>query len=49
MATAGSSECYQRFTPYLEIAGPAIIKVNAVASANNCDISAGFDIILEDN
>ena len=34
--------------PYLRYAGPAIIKLNATAFAEDSDVSGGFDIILED-
>jgi len=46
---AGSSHFQHNYTPYLKIAGPAIIKSQAVSSAVNADVSSGFDVYLVDN
>ena len=35
--------------PYLSIAGPAIIKVQGIASTDDVDGSAGFDVIIAEN
>lgn len=45
----GGSDIQHPFNPYNPFPGPVIIKVQANASANNSDISAGFDLILADN
>ena len=37
------------FMPYNRFAGPGILKIEATGSANNLDVSAGFDGILVDN
>lgn len=47
--SAGASMTVQEFNPYYPLAGPAIIKIQATASANNSDVSAGFDLYLVDN
>ena len=47
--SAGSSASEHDFKPYFRIPGPAILKIQVVASANNVGVSAGFDLILEDS
>ena len=47
LAAAGSSFIQRRFLPYLRIDGPAIVKLHCEnVSANNTDVSGGFDGIL---
>ena len=46
---AGNSHFTHEYNPYRAIPGPAIIKVQAIGSAVNNDVSTGFDIILVDN
>jgi len=48
LATEGTSKYTHKFEPYFKITGPAIIKLRANASANNTDVSGGFDLILVD-
>ncbi len=45
----GSSNVQHIFNPYRKFEGPTFLKVRANASANNTDVSAGFDAILVDN
>ena len=45
--TAGSSHLDHRFKPYFTVTGPAIIKLQGTGSANDADVSAGFDGYLE--
>ncbi len=47
--STGNSLVNHPFTPYFQVPGPAIIKVQGAASAANIDISAGFGGILVDN
>ena len=49
IATEGTNYASHLFEPYFGIQGPAIIKIQANSSANNTDVSAGFDLILIDN
>ncbi len=46
---AGTSYIRHPFDPYFGISGPAIIKIQAMPTANNFDCSAGFDLIMVDN
>jgi hypothetical protein len=47
--TTATNYIQHSFNPYFKIAGPAIIKVQAISSAADTDFSAGFDLILVDN
>lgn len=47
--TTGTSHLRHSFRPYFEIPGPAIIKIKGAVSANDIDVSAGFDLIIVDN
>ncbi len=49
ISTASTSILNHKFNPYYTIEGPAIIKIEADVSADNFDISAGFDAIIVDN
>ncbi len=46
LSTDGTSLVAHEFRPYFAVAGPAIIKLQVNTSANNADISGGFDLIL---
>jgi hypothetical protein len=46
--STGSSSGKENFLPYLKLAGPGILKIQATASANDLDSSAGFSGILVD-
>ena len=46
---SGSTHFQHHYAPYNRFDGPGIFKVQAVGSAANNDVSAGFDIILVDN
>lgn len=48
MQSTGASEIEHDFNPYFRVPGPAIIKMQGVASADDVEASAGFDIILAD-
>lgn len=47
--TPGSSYFLHRYNPYFAIPGPAIVKIQAISSANDSDVSAGFDLFIVDN
>jgi hypothetical protein len=47
--TAGNTDYKHTYMPYPKFTGPCIIKIQAVGSAANVDVSAGFDLILVDN
>ncbi len=49
ISTASTSILNPKFNPYYTIEGPAIIKIEADTSADNFDVSAGFDAIIADN
>jgi len=49
MISTGSTRFQHFYDPYFKVPGPAIIKVDAIASANDNDLSAGFDLYLVDN
>jgi len=49
LESAGTSSRAHQFCPYKKFPGPGIIKLEADASANNSDISGGFDLIIVDN
>jgi hypothetical protein len=46
--TRAQSPFRHMFNPYNKFEGPGILKVQAAGSANDLDVSAGFDLILED-
>lgn len=46
--TRGSNPTHIPFDPFYKIEGPCIVKMQAAASDNNCDVSASFGIILRD-
>lgn len=48
IVAVGTSYFSHPFMPYFRIPGPAIIKIQGRGSANNLDVSAGFDLILKD-
>lgn len=47
--TVGSNYIPQVFNPYFKVEGPAIIKIQVNANANNTTVSGGFDLILVNN
>lgn len=47
--TTGSSYVNHQFAPFAGFVGPAILKVQVNSSANNADVSAGFDLVLVEN
>lgn len=49
LQSTGQSSDEWCFKPHFKIAGPAIIKVQGRASANDIEASAGFDLILVTN
>jgi hypothetical protein len=49
LVSTATSHMQHRYCPYFTIPGPAIIKMQGVASAADLDCSADFDLILVDN
>ena len=49
LALVGSSTVTKNFNPYFKITGPAIIKLQAIGSAVDLDVSASFDGYLVTN
>lgn len=49
LSTSGSSFICYEFNPNLKITEKSLIRLSAAASANNMDISGGFDLVLVDN
>jgi len=49
LTSAGSSNGLVPYLPYLVLNGPGIIKINAIASAADIDVTARFSAILVDN
>jgi len=47
VTSEGSNYVERCFRPYYKIEGPAIIKIQAMSSLDNVDVSAGFDLIKE--
>jgi len=47
IGTRGSNPAEHDYNPYNKFEGPGILKMQGAGSANNLDVSAGFDIILE--
>lgn len=49
LESTGTSYARQVFSPYLKLAGPGIVKIEANTDAANITVSGGFDLILVDN
>tara|TARA_Y100000310_G_scaffold333740_1_gene411905 strand:- start:7119 stop:8036 length:918 start_codon:yes stop_codon:yes gene_type:complete len=49
LIAGGSSNVQHQYNPFKMAAGPAIIKAQATSSANDNDISAGFELIIANN
>lgn len=47
--TTGSNPSMHPYNPYKKFAGPGIFKLQAAGSADNLDVSAGFDLTLVNN
>lgn len=47
--STGDSHLLETFNPHLKVVGPAIMKMQAIGSVANLDISCGFDLILVNN
>ncbi|MCP4343301.1 MAG: hypothetical protein GY799_31605 [Desulfobulbaceae bacterium] len=47
--TRASDPFLHTYLPYNGFNGPGIFKIQAIGSANNLDVSAGFDLILVEN
>jgi len=48
LVTDGTNYIRHVFNPPFSMDGPAILKMQASSDAANTDVSAGFDLILED-
>ena len=46
--TTGNNPAFHPYDPYNKFSGPGILKIQAAGSADNLDVSAGFDLILVD-
>ena len=46
--STGSTEVLHTYSPFNRYDGPCVLKLRAGVGANNCDVSAGFDLILVD-
>lgn len=49
LATEGSNYLSHKYDYPPGFSGPGILKIQANSSANNTDVSGGFDLILVDN
>lgn len=49
VSTTGSNIFNMPFVSYKKVAGPAIIKIQAISSQANTNVSAGFDLFIVDN
>ena len=49
LVSTGTTSFLHTFNPYFAIPGPAIIKMAAIASADNNAVDGGFDLYLVDN
>ena len=49
LQTTGGSNLTHEFKPYAKFNGPCILKLQGESTANNGDLSGGFDLILVDN
>jgi len=48
LTTEGSNYIRHEAYPPMSFSGPFILKIQAIASGNNVDVSAGFDLYIED-
>jgi hypothetical protein len=48
LSTTGTSAISHDYKPYSGFTGPGILKLQVVAGQNDCDVSGGFDLLLED-
>ena len=47
--TSGTSYFTHEFKPYMRVSGPFIMKCQGTSTVNNMDVSAGFDLIIEED